>query len=96
MTQKRIEQVEFSEKAIIDLKFWEKSGNKNFIKKISQLIVAIQENPYSGIGKPEALKHELSGKWSRRIDREHRLIYQILEDGTIDILSIISLRGHYI
>ena len=96
MAQKRIETVEFSEKAIIDLKFWEKSGNKIFIKKISQLIIAIQENPYSGIGKPEALKHELSGKWSRRIDREHRLIYQILEDGTIDILSIISLRGHYI
>jgi len=96
MTQKRIEQVEFSEKAIIDLKFWEKSGNKNFIKKISQLIVAIQENPYSGIGKPEALKHELSGKWSRRIDREHRLIYEVIDENTIEILNIISLRGHYI
>jgi len=95
MSERKIEIVVFSEKAEKDLRFWNKSGNKAIIKKISELIKAIQINPYEGIGKPEALKHELSGAWSRRIDKEHRLIYQILEDGTIDILSIISLKGHY-
>lgn len=95
MSERKIEGVVFSEKANDDLKFWNKSGNKAIIKKISELIKAIQVSPYEGIGKPEALKHELAGKWSRRIDREHRIIYQILEDGTIDILSIISLKGHY-
>jgi len=95
MSEKRIEIVVFSEKADKDLKFWQKSGNKIIVKKISELIKAIQSDPYGGIGKPEPLKHELAGAWSRRIDKEHRLIYQILEDGTIDILSIISLKGHY-
>lgn len=90
-----IEIVVFSEKAQNDLKFWNKSGNKAIVKKISQLIKAIQADPFTGIGKPEPLKHELTGKWSRRIDREHRLIYEILEDGTIQILSILSLKGHY-
>jgi toxin YoeB len=95
MFDRKIEIVVFSEKAEKDLKFWNKSGNKSIIRKISELIKAIQANPYEGIGKPEALKHELAGAWSRRIDREHRIIYQVLEDGTIDILSIISLKGHY-
>jgi len=95
MADRKIDIVVFTEKAQKDLKFWTKSGNKAIIKKISELIKAIQLSPYEGIGKPEALKHELAGTWSRRIDKEHRLIYQILEDGTIDILSIISLKGHY-
>jgi toxin YoeB len=85
----------FIKKAQDDFNYWTKTGNKIILKKIGYLIEAIQVNPYEGIGKPEPLKHELTGKWSRRIDREHRLIYQILEDGTIDILSIISLKGHY-
>jgi len=88
--------VVLSKKAEDDFEYWTKSGNKIILKKIGYLIEAIQIDPYTGIGKPEALKHELSGTWSRRIDKEHRLIYQILEDGIIDILSIISLRGHYI
>ena len=53
-------EVRFSKKAQKDLEFWSKSGNKNIIKKISELIKAIQLNPFEGIGKPEALKHELS------------------------------------
>jgi len=88
-------EVRYSKKAQKDLEFWSKSGNKNIIKKISQLIKAIQLNPFEGIGKPEALKHELSGYWSRRIDAEHRIIYEIIDENTIDILSIISLKGHY-
>lgn len=88
-------EVRYSKKAQKDLEFWSKSGNKKIIKKISELIKAIQLNPFEGIGKPEALKHELSGYWSRRIDAEHRIIYEIIDENTIDILSIISLKGHY-
>jgi toxin YoeB len=55
------------------------------------LLLAIQENPFEGIGKPEQLKHSLSGSWSRRINQEHRLVYYVKTD-TIEIESI---RGHY-
>lgn len=88
-------EVRYSKKAENDLVFWSKSGNKIIIKKISELIKAIQINPFEGIGKPEALKYGLSGYWSRRIDSEHSIIYQIIDENTIDILSIISLKGHY-
>lgn len=88
-------EVIFSKKAKRDLEFWSKSGNKTIIKKISKLIKAIQIDPYKGIGKPEPLKFSLSGYWSRRIDSEHRIIYEIIDENTIDILSIISIKGHY-
>ena len=51
--------------------------DKQMLKKINNLIKDIQKNPYEGIGKPEPLKYDLSGYWSRRIDREHRLVYQV-------------------
>jgi len=85
----------FASKAKSDLEFWVKSGNKNILKKITQLIKDIQLHPFEGIGKPEPLKHNLSGKWSRRINQEHRLIYQITDDNKIEILNILSLKGHY-
>ena len=85
----------FSNKAKKDLEFWSKSGNKSIIKKISELLRAIVENPFEGIGKPEPLKHNLSGVWSRRINQEHRLVYEIVDEKTIEILNIISLKGHY-
>jgi toxin YoeB len=88
-------QIIFTPKAKKDLDFWVKSGNKNILRKINTLIEDIQLHPFDGIGKPEALKHELSGKWSRRIDKEHRIIYEIIDENTIDILSIFSLKGHY-
>lgn len=93
--RQRIEIVAFSEKAEKDIEFWKKSGNKIILKKISTLIKAIQEDPFTGIGKPEALKYGLSGKWSRRIDKEHRLVYEIIDENTIEVLSIISAKGHY-
>lgn len=73
------------------LKFWKKSGNQIIQKRITVLIKAILETPFDGIGKPEALKHQLVGKWSRRIDKEHRLIYSIQNQK----LYIYSLKGHY-
>ncbi len=77
--------------AMDDMKHWQRSGNVAIQKKIVELIKAIQINAFEGIGKPEALKHHLSGKWSRRINAEHRLVY-LVEEETI---YIYSLRGHY-
>ena len=88
-------EVIYSPKAVRDLMFWKKSGNKIIQKKIVQLIIAIQESPFTGIGKPEPLKYELSGSWSRRINEEHRIIYEIHEDSTVVILEIQSLKVHY-
>lgn len=84
-------EITYSSQAIEDLKYWKKSGNKIVQKKIQQLITSIEESPLEGIGKPEALKHHLSGLWSRRIDKEHRLIYEVIGDGVV----IISMRYHY-
>lgn len=74
---------------------WIKSGSKNIIKKITQLIDDIQLHPFEGLGKPEQLKHNLAGRWSRRIDKEHRIVYRITEENNIEILNILSLKGHY-
>ncbi len=88
-------QIDFSKKAKSDLEFWIKSGNKSILNKIYSLIDDIQLHPFEGIGKPEELKYQLSGKWSRRINQEHRIIYEVLDENTINVLSIISLKGHY-
>ncbi len=88
-------EVIYSEKALKDREFWKKSGNKAIMNKISALIKDIQLHPFEGIGKPEALKHNLSGKWSRRINQEHRIIYEIIDNNTIEILDILSMKGHY-
>ncbi|WP_416865135.1 MAG: Txe/YoeB family addiction module toxin [Imperialibacter sp.] len=77
--------------AIHDLVFWKKSGNKKIQQRISVLVKAIQVDPFQGIGKPEPLRHSLSGKWSRRINAEHRLIYGVENN----LVYVYSLRGHY-
>lgn len=74
-----------------DLDYWIKTGNKAILKKISELTRAITENPYKGIGKPEALKYDLAPKWSRRITKEHRYIYLVQDEK----LYVYSLKGHY-
>ena len=83
--------VKFAQQAEKDLIFHKKSGNKIILKKIVALIQEITVQPYTGIGKPEPLKHNLSGKWSRRINHEHRLIYEVVNDSVL----IHSLKGHY-
>ena len=88
-------QIVFTPKARKDLDFWIKSGNKNVLNKITSLIEDIQLHPFEGIGKPEPLKHNLTGRWSRRINQEHRIIYKVTEENTIEILDILSLKGHY-
>jgi toxin YoeB len=84
-------EVVFLPDAKADLKFWAKSGNKAILKRITQLIESILLSPFSGIGKPEALKHGLHGLWSRRINSEHRIIYEVKDTE----LLIYSVRGHY-
>jgi toxin YoeB len=84
-------EIEYTLRAQEDIAHWKKSGNVKIQKKISELLLSIQNSPTLGIGKPEALKYDLSGLWSRRINREHRLIYQIKDS----IIYVISLRGHY-
>ncbi len=74
-----------------DLDFWIKSGNKPVLKKITQLIESIIGTPYEGIGKPEPLKHGLTGCWSRRITQEHRIVYEVHNDKIV----VLSLKGHY-
>jgi len=59
-----------------DLKYWKKSGDKQIQKKIAELIEDIRKHPETGLGKPEQLKHELAGYWSRRINDKHRIIYR--------------------
>ncbi len=83
--------IEFSDEAKKDIVFFQKSGDKAILQKIKKLIVSIQENPFTGIGKPEPLKYNLSGLWSRRINLEHRMIYEVAED----LITILSLKGHY-
>jgi len=89
-------EVIYTPQAVEDLNYWKRSGNKAIQKKIQQLILAIIENPFEGIGKPEPLKHQLSGSWSRRINREHRIVYEVYSDQTVVILEIQSFRGHYL
>ena len=83
--------LDFTDDAKADLKFHKKSGNKIILKKIVSFLEELVEHSYSGTGKPEPLKYDLSGKWSRRINQEHRLVYEVLES----IVKIHSAKGHY-
>ena len=76
-----------------DLKIWQQSGDSRTKEKISRLLVSIKEDYRKGIGHPEPLKGNLSGCWSRRIDRHNRIIYQPVEER--QHILILSLRGHY-
>jgi toxin YoeB len=81
----------FTQEALADVEFWKKSGNAGAMKRIQALLKSIQETPFSGIGKPELLKYDLSGSWSRRITQEHRLTYIVKDNQVI----ITGLRFHY-
>ena len=84
-------EIELTTRAQEDLEYWSKTGNTVILKKIRALLDTILVTPFSGIGKPELLKHELTGKWSRRITQSDRLIYQVIGD----TVYIFSLKGHY-
>ena len=80
----------FTTEAWEDYLYWQKI-DKKIVQKINELIKDINRSPFEGIGKPEPLKHELAGYWSRRINTEHRLVYEIFEDNII----IVACRYHY-
>ena len=83
----------FTGQAQKEYSYWVSSGNAGIVKKIKELLEDISKHPYSGIGKPEPLKYDLTGKWSRRINLEHRIIYSVHED-TIEVY-VFSMRYHY-
>ena len=80
----------FADEAWVDCLYWQKH-DKYLVERINKLIGEIQREPFAGVGKPEALKHALSGFWSRRITDEHRMVYRV--EG--DVLLIAQLRFHY-
>ena len=80
----------FAEAAWQDYCYWQQQ-DKQMLKRINQLIQEIQREPFAGIGKPEPLKHALSGYWSRRINDEHRIVYKVENDA----LLVAQLRHHY-
>ena len=80
----------FSDESWDDYLYWQKN-DKKLLKRINQLIKDVKRNPFDGIGKPEPLKYELQGCWSRRINDEHRLVYEASDNE----LRIVSCRFHY-
>ena len=80
----------FAEQAWEDYLYWQKT-DKQILKRINSLIKEVTRDPFEGIGKPEPLKHALSGYWSRRINDEHRIVYKAQEDSIL----IAQLRYHY-
>jgi toxin YoeB len=85
-----VRNLEFEPRAFEDLTWWVRHDRKTALR-IMRLIENTQQTPFDGLGKPEPLKHELSGLWSRRIDREHRLVYEVLENK----IRILACRFHY-
>lgn len=80
----------FSDEAWEDYLYWQKQ-DKKIVERINKLITQVKREPFSGVGKPEHLKHALSGYWSRRINDEHRMVYAIEGDS----LLLAQLRYHY-
>jgi toxin YoeB len=85
-----VRNLEFDKAAFEDPAWWIKQDRGKALR-IVDLMKDVQRNPFKGIGKPEPLKHQLKGCWSRRIDQEHRLVYQVTEDK----IRIVACRYHY-
>jgi toxin YoeB len=81
---------QFTDEAWKDYLYWFETDRKQ-LKKVNDLLKAIERSPFEGIGKPEPLKFNLKGFWSRRIDHEHRIVYKVESE----VLYVISLRYHY-
>ena len=80
----------FSDEAWEDYLYWQKQDRK-MVERINKLIQEVKRDPFSGVGKPEPLKHALAGFWSRRITDEHRMVYRVEKAS----LQIAQLRYHY-
>jgi toxin YoeB len=84
--------LDFTDDAKEEIAKHKKAGNKAVLNKILTLLEELKEHPFTGTGKPEPLKHQLTGLWSRRINKEHRIIYEV----NTDIVTIHSVYGHYL
>ena len=84
-------ELKFKPTAIRDLDYWNETENQKILNRIGELIKSTLDTPFSGIGKPETLKHALSGLWSLRIDRKNRIVYTVERHD----IFIISCKGHY-
>jgi len=80
----------WAEKAWEDYLYWQQTDKKT-LKRINRLIKDIKRQPFEGLGDPEPLKHNWTGYWSRRIDREHRLVYKVIDEAII----VVQCRYHY-
>jgi toxin YoeB len=76
--------------AIEDFEFWARN-NQKILKKVAEIFMSICKDPFTGIGKPELLKGDLKGYWSRRINEEHRIVYSVTTESVI----VVSCRSHY-
>lgn len=85
-----VKNLEFDQAAFEDFTWWIQQDRKKALR-IVKLIKEVQRNPFEGTGKPEALKHDLAGCWSRRIDDTHRLVYEVLGEK----IRILACRYHY-
>lgn len=85
-------EIEFTDRAKLDIEKHKKTGNKVVLNKILTFLEELSHHPFTGTGKPEPLKYEYSGYYSRRINQEHRLIYKVTEN----IVYIASAYGHYL
>ncbi|MEO8716649.1 MAG: Txe/YoeB family addiction module toxin [Burkholderiales bacterium] len=86
----RKRQVRWTRQALADLAHWDRS-DRRVASRVRQLVSQIEQQPFAGIGKPEPLRYEWSGYWSRRITREHRLVYRVEGDS----VYIAQCRFHY-
>jgi len=85
--------LDFSDDALDGIEYHKKSGNLVVLKKLNILLNELTEHPRTGTGKPEVLKHDLSGSWSRKITNKHRLVYKINDEKLI--VNILLTSGHY-
>lgn len=85
----------FSDQAWEDYLWWQSAGDGKGLERVNEIIKATRRSPFEGIAKPEPLKGDLSGWWSRRITNEHRIVYRLSGKGESQALEIAQLRYHY-
>jgi toxin YoeB len=86
--------ITFSSKAFDHYLHWQQEDPK-IASRLNELLIATMRQPFTGIGKPEPLRNELSGFWSRRITQEHRLVYRVIGSGDAQTLEVAACRFHY-
>jgi toxin YoeB len=86
-------EIKYSSRAQEDIKYWKASGNKGIMNRITALLKDMEAHPFTGTGKPEVLKYDFAGCWSRRINAAHRIIYAVHE--AENYIYVLALRYHY-